>query len=678
MQVNELLDRLVEVRPTGSGWAALCPAHDDTIASLTIAEGTEQPVVLHCHAGCTPDAVMKALGLDLGDLNGQPRIVASYPYTDLDGNLLYVVHRWSPKSFTVEPTGITDAQRVLYQRPAIEYARSLGIPLYLVEGEKDVETLRDRSLPATTAPHGAQSAWLPQYTDTLRGCNVVIVADNDKAGIERGRRVFAELQGKAATVSLVKPAYGNDITDLFNAGYGTEQLEPISEQHDGITSIKASEVNVRRINWAWQDFVPFGSMTLIDGDPGSAKSTLTVDLVARWTSGAPMPDGEDHAGPHDAVMVSAEDDPEATIVPRLLRAGANLDRVHLVTGGIREDLPFNLGVDTFALRELVITTKSRYVVLDPLSAFMPQATDSKMDQSVRTALAPLQHMARQLGFALVVVRHLTKGGTHALYAGSGSVGYIASARSAYIVTKDPMSENRVLAPTKSNLARLPTALAYTVESSPDDPEVPIIEWHGEVDWTAQRLLDRQRGVKTPADDTDLIKEAKDWLRSTVTPYCLNGGVGMKWKSIVSQAKDEGEYSEHTLRRARDGVLRKHYNPSFLGEVQIGCYWIVLPYDDATAAAAREQLPNLPENNEPYVDPPSMKTGQAGQVAASGSTPADPEPRTEDWLMAQPLVCDIPNCPATGTACTRWAEPYWTIRCWNHRPDLHPDPEDGDA
>lgn len=671
MSITDLLDKLDGVTGGNGHWTARCPAHPDQNPSLSVSEGDEQPIVVHCHAGCTPEAVMAALGLTLADLVGQPRIVASYAYTDLDGSVLYIVHRWSPKSFSVEPKGITDGQRVLYRRDVIEWARQTGEVLHVVEGEKDADRLHAIRVCATTAPHGASAKWLPQYTETLTGCNVRIIADNDAAGIAKARKVYAAVKDACASVGLVKPQYGNDVSDLLDAGYDLSHLEPISETA-GLTVLRADEIEPERVRWAWPGYIPFGHLTLIDGDPGSAKSTLSVDLIARWTSGRPMPDGSEHPGPLNTILVSAEDDPATTIIPRLLAAGANRKRVELVTGGLREDLPFDLGVDLTALGNMVQEADARVVVLDPLTAFLPARTDTKMDADVRRVLSPLAHMARQLRFALVVVRHLTKGGSYALYAGSGSVGFIAAARAAYLVTADPTqsNEHRVLAPTKMNLARLPKSLSYTVEPSVNDQEVPMLHWHGEVAWTAQKLLDKQRGVKDAEDDTDLIREAKDWLRFTVTPSCLNGGVGMKWKEIVAQAKDEGEYSEATLRRARKGVLVKVYNPRLVGEVQKGVWWKVLPYDDKTAPAIEDlDLLNLLSAHERVGPDPFMSKEQVEQVAEPDE---DPEPRTEEWLMAQPLVCDIPNCPAEGDRVTRYGPPHWCVRCNDHEPEDDPD------
>jgi hypothetical protein len=663
MTLDDLVGLLGATR-NGTGWAARCPAHDDQNPSLTISEGATQPIVLHCHAGCPTERVVAAIPqLSMADLMGEPRIVASYPYTDLGGNLLYVVNRWSPKDFRTVPAGVPEAQRTLYRRDVIEYARANRLPLYVVEGEKDVDALFAREVCATTAPHGAKAKWLPQYTELLTGMHVTVVADNDEPGVKRAQSVYAELRPACASVSIVKPAYGNDVSDLLDAGYDLAGLEPISEVGTGLTILDADKTDPTKITWAWQGYIPFGSITLIDGDPGSAKSTLSVDLVARWSNGRVMPDGTEHSGPHTSIMVSAEDDPSATIVPRLIAAGADRKRVKLVTAGLREDIPFNLGVDFTALREAIVHFDAKYLVLDPLTAFLPSGTDTKMDAEVRQVLGPLSHMARQLNIAVVVIRHLTKSATSAMYAGSGSVGFIAAARAGFMVTHDPTkgTEHRVLAPIKMNLAPMPPSLSYTVEPSMMNPDVANLQWHGEVTWDAQGLMDAKRGVgPKEREDTQLRKDAKAWLVREVGEACEAGGIGLQWDELCDRAykQTSGYLKPGTLERVRDDVIYVVCNPRLAGEPVIGWYWQVRT--SATSATSPE--PDGPEKA-------SSVQAKLHNLPDSPSLARQPAESTEEWLDEQPWACDVPNCPTTGQgSVNKWADPYWTVRCWEHRPD----------
>ena len=167
--VERVLGLLEGVVRRGDGYMALCPAHDDRTPSLSIREGDDGRVLLHCFGGCEPERVVAALGLGLADLypmgppgRGTPRVVAEYPYRDETGALLYVVERREPKAFRQRrPDGhggwlwnLDGARRVLYRLPALVAADPLEA-VFLVEGEKDADALAALGLVATTSPLGA-------------------------------------------------------------------------------------------------------------------------------------------------------------------------------------------------------------------------------------------------------------------------------------------------------------------------------------------------------------------------------------------------------------------------------------------------------------------------------------------------------------------------------------------
>jgi hypothetical protein len=206
--VRGVLGRLKGVKQYGSGWMARCPAHEDGTASLSISEGREG-AVLHCHAGCSPEAIVAALGLAMTDLFADPKensarseIIAAYDYTSEDGELLYQVVRFGPKKDFRQrrPDGrggwhwkLGDVRRVLYRLPEVLEAVSLGKPIYVAEGEKDVDAIRDAGGVATCNAGGA-GKWKPAYNDALRGANVIVIADKDEPGREHARAVAEALR----------------------------------------------------------------------------------------------------------------------------------------------------------------------------------------------------------------------------------------------------------------------------------------------------------------------------------------------------------------------------------------------------------------------------------------------------------------------------------------------------
>lgn len=220
----------LNARRSGSCWMAKCPGHDDKNPSLSIRE-VNGKVLLHCHAGCTQGDVIDALkvrGLWQTEHTEKPRIVAAYDYTDKDGNLLYQVVRYQPKAFKQRrPDGRGDwtwkksAQQVLYHLPEV-----LEAPIVLVvEGERDVETLRAYGFAATTNAGGAKAPWLPEFTETLRGRECIIVPDNDPPGWERAVKIARALIGSAARIRVLDlPKWTKDVSDWFAAGHSECEL----------------------------------------------------------------------------------------------------------------------------------------------------------------------------------------------------------------------------------------------------------------------------------------------------------------------------------------------------------------------------------------------------------------------------------------------------------------------
>jgi hypothetical protein len=198
LRLDAFLERLENTRHSGNGWTARCPAHDDRIASLGVAENGNKLLVT-CHAGCPTESVVEAMGLTMRDLfydsfKEEPEAV--YEYTDEHGELLYEALRFPGKKFKqrrCDPEtremvwGLDGVHRVLYRLPEVVYAAEQGRTIYVCEGEKDVDALRAVGKAATCNSGGAGS-WKPDYADYLRGARVIIVADKDEPGTEaRGR-----------------------------------------------------------------------------------------------------------------------------------------------------------------------------------------------------------------------------------------------------------------------------------------------------------------------------------------------------------------------------------------------------------------------------------------------------------------------------------------------------------
>lgn len=639
---------------------ARCPAHDDHRQSLRYAPGKMGAILVKCQAGCETTTVLAALNLTMGDIQGEPYIEAEYPYYDADGVEVYRVIKWqNPKDFRCSPGLPVPALRVPYNLPLVKLAIERNRVIYHAEGEKDCETFASVGEVATTNVTGAGKTLHPSYFEYFRGAHLVIVADRDAPGVAHARNIAAGVRDLAASVQLVVPRYGKDFTDLVTAGYGITELDPMPES-DGIGVTRSTNVTTKKVSWAWGNYIAFGKVTGLDGDPGVSKSTVTIDLAARWSTTLTMPDGSTHNGPYNVLMVTAEDDVADTIVPRLKVAGADLNRVFLVDHGGDESRPFDIGLDGDELYRLVQQFDIKVVILDPLMAMIGAKTDAHTDASVRQALYPLYRLARDLGVAVIVVRHFNKAqGSKAIYRGGGSIGFTGAARAVYTVGFDPEdSSRRIFANIKMNLAAAPPSLGFEVKTQ---NELPYLQWLGPVDIGAQEVVD---GVAIDREEADAIVEFLNVV--------VENGEPITWHEIVLKGKREG-YSEKQLRvRRKASRLVK-----ILGtEGNRSVRWGYLEHQLASIAAAgmattegdeaapsEPHLPIRPEN--PSKD--FQGTWADGNDDLTDSDGLYPDGTTDEMrdrqLRALPLRCS--ECGSEDA--TRWLKPFWVIRCDDHNP-----------
>jgi predicted P-loop ATPase len=242
-----------------------CPAHDDNTESLSVTEAKDGKVLIHCHAGCDTDSVLAAVGLTFADLspdgathtngngNGTKKrsklgsIIATYDYTDEQGTLLYQATRHDPKDFRQrQPDGkggwiasITTppVRKVLYRLPEL-MAANLADWVYLVEGEKDADNLRQLGVVATCNAMGA-GKWDAEYTKTLTGRRVCILPDYDLPGQQHATKVMAALKGKAAEVIVLNlPGLSDkeDASDWIERGGTLAELQRLTQQMAATTT----------------------------------------------------------------------------------------------------------------------------------------------------------------------------------------------------------------------------------------------------------------------------------------------------------------------------------------------------------------------------------------------------------------------------------------------------------
>ena len=307
-----------------------------------------------------------------------------------------------------------------------------------------------------------------------------------------------------------------DITKRL--GFPAQAVEPNHSKAE-IVVTRLSDVQPRKLEWLWQNHIPAGMTTILEGDPGLGKSTLTIDLIARVTRGWPMP-GEPPGTVHEprgAVLLSTEDVLDCVIVPRLIAAGADLTRVSTVK--LRYDDGTTRGpvitrAEIAAIDKAIADVDAALVVVDPLVEHLPESSNANSDQDVRRALSLLAEIGQRTGATFIALRHLRKSGAdNAMYRGGGSIGIIGAARAGLLVARDPQDPSgsrRILAAVKSNLGPSPRSLVFSVEPGPGG-EQPVIVWHGESDLQANDLngpIDRA--------EQSAIDDAKEFLLEALT------------------------------------------------------------------------------------------------------------------------------------------------------------------
>ena len=243
--------------------------------------------------------------------------------------------------------------------------------------------------------------------------------------------------------------------------------------------VRASEIEPRQVEWLWYPYIPFGKVTIIDGDPGEGKSMYVLALAALLTRGDPLPLSDQRHSPMDVIYQNTEDDADDTVVPRFIRAGGDRDRLLFISEE-KKGLTFADGRLVQAIRK----TKARLLILDPLVSYIGADTALNSANEVRAQFNHLIHAAKETGCAILIVGHMNKTiGVKAMYRTSGSMDIIASARSALVVGRSRNGEpdQRVMAVKKCNLAEKGPSVLFSVGGG-------SVKWLGQTEVTADELV----------------------------------------------------------------------------------------------------------------------------------------------------------------------------------------------
>ncbi len=347
-------------------------------------------------------------------------------------------------------------------------------------------------------------------------------------------------------------------------------------------SVRASDVKAEKVEWLWRCYLPAGKLVVLDGHPGTGKSTLTLDVAAKLSSGAAMHGDRETRAPRAVLIINAEDSPADTMRPRLKLAGANLRHCYFLRevedSETREKEPFDLSRHLETLERCIRESKVALVIIDPLTAYLGTVNAYK-DQEVRGVLAPLATLAEDRRCTILLVRHLNKGtGTNAVLRGGGSIGIIAAARTGLLLAKDPEDPaKRVLAVAKANVGRGAPSLIFHIESEKGADHGRIV-WEGTSPHTAASLLAEAPDADSRALEDQVADSVRNALRDGPVPA----------KQVRSAISDDGlSPGKGTVERAAKklGVIKRRegFGPGSL------IVWELPPIGPTSPAGAESSL-----------------------------------------------------------------------------------------
>lgn len=481
--------------------------------------------------------------------------------TDAKGIPQYAHCRGTTDKFRMDVTGSDKSYGFCY--------RGKGTELYVFEAPIDL--LSHIALyPAGWEEHsylslgGVSPKALEHFLSERRDIESVFIAtDNDEAGNNAAEKL-AELISPEISACRFLPHAKDWNEDLINErnGLSTDDCVTIGirkpkESPKSIPMICMNDVEQTEVDWLWYPYIPFGKLTIVQGNPGEGKTFFAMQLAAACTNQKFLPDMEPFE-PFNMIFQTAEDGLGDTVKPRLVSSGADLKRVLVIDDS---DNPLSLADDRIekAIRE----NNAKLMVIDPLQAFLGANVDMNRANEVRPIFRKLADIAQSTGCAIVMIGHLNKAsGTQSTYRGLGSIDIAAVVRSILFVGKvkdDPTT--RVIVHEKSSLATPGQALAFSLGDQKG------FRWIGAYDISAEDLLAGGEGTRTELKQEQAVKLIYEFL---------SDGREVSVAEINKEAIERG-ISERTVRLARNSMKDK-----LESERRGKDWWIWLKRQDETA------------------------------------------------------------------------------------------------
>ena len=354
---------------------------------------------------------------------------------------------------------------------------------------------------------------------------VFLCLDSDKAGEDACKRLVALLPD-TVSVTRIQPCMKdwNDVlvhrAEISNRNYFKSIVLKEPSKPETVKIIRMSDVELTPVEWLWKPYLPFGKLSVLQGNPGEGKTYFAMHLAAACTNGKLLPNME-RMEPFNVIYQTAEDGLGDTVKPRLIEAGADLDRVLVI-----DDSDVQLTLSDERIEKAIIENNARLVIIDPIQAYLGSDVDMNRANEVRPIFMRLGQVAQRTGCAILLIGHLNKAaGMQSLQRGLGSIDIAAAVRSVMFIGKlkhDPTM--RILTHEKSSLAPPGVSLAFSLGDEGG------FRWVGEYDITADEMLsgiEPQRETKTQqAKDLicTLLAGGKQVLSEDIDKAALERGI----------------------------------------------------------------------------------------------------------------------------------------------------------
>ena len=354
---------------------------------------------------------------------------------------------------------------------------------------------------------------------------VSLCLDADKAGEDACKRL-AGLLPDTVSVTRIQPCMKdwNDVlvhrAEIPNRNYFKSIVLKEPSKPETVKIIRMSDVELTPVEWLWKPYLPFGKLSVLQGNPGEGKTYFAMHLAAACTNGKLLPNMESME-PFNVIYQTAEDGLGDTVKPRLIEAGADLDRVLVI-----DDSEVQLTLSDERIEKAIIENNARLVIIDPIQAYLGADVDMNRANEVRPIFMRLGQVAQRTGCAILLIGHLNKAaGMQSLQRGLGSIDIAAAVRSVMFIGKlkhDPTM--RILTHEKSSLAPPGVSLAFSLGDEGG------FRWVGEYDITADEMLsgiEPQRETKTQqAKDLicTLLAGGKQVLSEDIDKVALERGI----------------------------------------------------------------------------------------------------------------------------------------------------------